>query len=40
MKWYTNMDKEERRNFQKVIVVCAVGAISVLMVPIGFCVIF
>ena len=27
MKWYSYMTKQERRNFQKVIAVCVVGAI-------------
>ena len=30
MKWYSYMTKQERRNFQKVIAVCVVGAILIL----------
>ena len=30
MKWYNYMTKQEKRNFQKVIAVCVVGAILIL----------
>lgn len=40
MKWYNDMSEQEKRSFQKVIVVCVVGAILILIVPIVFHVIF
>ena len=40
MKWYNDMTEQEKRSFQKVIVVCVVGAILILIVPIVFHVIF
>ena len=40
MKWYNEMTEQEKRSFQKVIVVCVVGAILILIVPIVFHVIF
>ena len=30
MKWYNDMTEQEKRSFQKVIVVCVVGAILIL----------
>ena len=36
MKWYSYMTKQERRNFQKVIAVCVVGAILILLIRIVF----
>ena len=33
MKWYNDMTEQEKRSFQKVIVVCVVGAILILIVP-------
>ena len=30
MKWYNDMTEQEKQSFQKVIVVCAVGAILIL----------
>ena len=29
MKWYNDMTEQEKRSFQKVIVVCVVGAILI-----------
>ena len=40
MKWYNYTAKQEKRNFQKVIAVCVVGAILILIVPIVFHTIF
>ena len=40
MKWYNDMTEQEKRSFQKVIVVCVVVAILILIVPIVFHVIF
>ena len=40
MKWYNDMTEQEKRSFQKVIVVCVVCAILILIVPIVFHVIF
>lgn len=40
MKWYKDMNKQEKRSFQKVIVVCVVGAILILIVPMAFHAIF
>ena len=40
MKWYNDMTEQEKRSFQKAIVVCVVGAILILIVPIVFHVIF
>lgn len=40
MKWYNDMTEQEKRSFQKVIVVCVVGAILIFIVPIVFHVIF
>lgn len=36
MKWYNDMTKQEKRSFKKVIVVCVVGAILILIVPMVF----
>ncbi len=36
MKWYKDMTEQEKRSFQKVIVVCVVGAILILIVPMVF----
>ena len=33
MKWYNDMSEQQKRNFKKVIVVCVVGAISILLIP-------
>lgn len=33
MKWYNDMTEQEKRNFQKVISVCVVGAILILLIP-------
>lgn len=33
MKWYDDMTEQEKRSFQKVIVVCVVGAILILLIP-------
>ena len=33
MKWYNDMTEQEKRSFQKVIAVCAVGAILILLIP-------
>lgn len=40
MKWYNDMNKQEKRSFQKVTVVCVVGAILILIVPMVFHAIF
>lgn len=34
MKWYNEMTEQEKRSFKKVIVVCVVGAILILSIPI------
>ena len=36
MKWYNYMAKQEKRNFQKVIAVCVVGANLILLIRIVF----
>ena len=36
MKWYNYMTKQEKRNFQKVIAVCVVGATLILLIRIVF----
>ena len=36
MKWYNYMAKQEKRNFQKVIAVCVVGAFLILLIRIVF----
>lgn len=33
MKWYNDMTEQQKQNFQKVIVVCIVGVISILLIP-------
>lgn len=33
MKWYNDMTEQQKQNFQKVIVVCIVGAILILLIP-------
>ena len=40
MKWYNDMTEQEKRSFQKVIVVFVVGAILILIVPMVFYAIF
>ena len=40
MKWYNDMTEQEKRSFQKVIVVCVVGAIFILIFPMVFQAIF
>ena len=35
MNWYRNMNKTEKRDFQKVVAVCTVGAIFILIIPIA-----
>lgn len=40
MKWYNNMTEQETRSFRKVIVVCTVGVILILIVPMVFRAIF
>lgn len=40
MKWYNDINKQEKRSFQKVTVVCVVGAILILIVPMVFHAIF
>lgn len=34
MKWHNNMSEQQKRNFQKVIAICAVGVILILLIPI------
>ena len=36
MKWYNDMTEQEKQSFQKVIVVCVVGAILILHCSYGF----
>lgn len=36
MKWYNDMTEQETRSFRKVIVVCTVGIILILIVPMVF----
>lgn len=36
MKWYHNMSKEVQSQFQKVIMVCSIGTIIILLIPIFF----
>ena len=33
MKWYNDMTEQQKRKFKKVIVVCVVGAILILLIP-------
>ena len=40
MKWYNDMTEQETRSFRKVIVVCTVGVILILIVPMVFHAIF
>ena len=40
MKWYNDMTEQEKRSFQKVIVVFVVDAILILIVPMVFHAIF
>ena len=40
MKWYNDMTEQEKRSFQKVIVVFVVGVILILIVPMVFHAIF
>ena len=40
MKWYNDMTEQEKRSFQKVIVVFVAGAILILIVPMVFHAIF
>lgn len=34
MKWYNNMNEQEKNNFNKVIVVCVIGTILILLIPV------
>lgn len=36
MAWYKNMTEQQKKDFKKIIAVCAVGAIVVLLVPMCF----
>lgn len=36
MAWYKNMNKQERKDFRKVIIVSVIGVIIVLLVPTVF----
>lgn len=36
MKWYHDMTQQEKQSFQKVIAVCAAGAVRILLVPVIF----
>ena len=36
MKWYIDMTEKDKHDFWKVIIVCVLGEISVLLVPIAF----
>lgn len=36
MNWYRNMSETEKRDFQRVIAVCAAGAALILLVPAAF----
>ena len=40
MKWYNDMTEQETRSFRKVIVVCTVGVILILIVPMVFQAVF
>ena len=40
MKWYKNMSKQQRKDFNKVIAVCVAGVCAVLLVPVAFSCIF
>ncbi len=33
MKWYNDMSEQQKQSFQKVIVVCLIGAILILLIP-------
>ena len=33
MKWYNDMSEQQIKIFQKVIVVCLIGAILILLIP-------
>ena len=32
-EWYNDMTEQQKRNFKKVIVVCVLGAILILLIP-------
>lgn len=34
MKWYNDMTEQQKQSFQKVIVVCIVGTILILLIPV------
>ena len=36
MKWYNDMTEQEKQSFKKVIVVCVVGVVLILIVPMVF----
>ena len=36
MEWYKNMAEQQKKDFKKVLIVCTVGTIMVLMVPMVF----
>lgn len=40
MKWYDDMNQQEKRSFKKVITICVVGAILILLIPVFFHAIF
>lgn len=40
MKWYDDMTEQQKRSFHKVIVVCVIGVILILLIPLAFHVIF
>lgn len=33
MNWYNDMNKQQKRSFNKVIAVCVVGTILILLIP-------
>lgn len=37
MVWYNNMTEQQRKDFQKIIAVCGMGAGLILLVPMVFC---
>ncbi len=36
MAWYKNMTEQQKKDFKKVIIVCAAGTVMVLFVPMFF----
>lgn len=40
MNWYADMNEQEKRSFQKVIVVCIAGGILIRLVPVFFDIFF